>query len=38
MKLFFGVPLYPQESDFILEKDLTRIKKECPVQFAVCQK
>jgi ubiquinone/menaquinone biosynthesis C-methylase UbiE len=38
MKLFFGYPLYPQETDFILEKDVTRIKKECPVQFAVCQK
>ncbi len=38
MKLLFGYPLYPQEKDFILEKDLTRIKRECPVQFAVCQK
>jgi ubiquinone/menaquinone biosynthesis C-methylase UbiE len=38
MKLLFGYPLYPQEKDFILEKDITRIKKECPVQFAVCQK
>jgi ubiquinone/menaquinone biosynthesis C-methylase UbiE len=38
MKMFFGYPLYPQEKDFILEKDIARIKKECPVQFAVCQK
>lgn len=38
MKMFFGYPLYPQEKDFILEKDPARIKKECPVQFAVCQK
>jgi ubiquinone/menaquinone biosynthesis C-methylase UbiE len=38
MKIFFGYPLYPQEKDFILEKDMARIKKECPVQFAVCQK
>jgi len=38
MKLFFGYPLYPLETDFILEKDVARIKKECPVQFALCQK
>lgn len=38
MKLFFGYPLYPRDSDFMLEKDLNRIRKECPVQFAVCQK
>ena len=38
MKAFFGYPLYPGETDFILEKDVTRIKTECPVQFAVCQK
>ena len=29
---------YPQPKDFILEKDITRINKECPVQFAICQK
>jgi ubiquinone/menaquinone biosynthesis C-methylase UbiE len=38
MKMFFGYPLYPGETDFILEKDMNRIKKECPVQFAVCKK
>jgi ubiquinone/menaquinone biosynthesis C-methylase UbiE len=38
MKLFFGYPLYPLETEFILEKDVARIKKECPVQFAICQK
>lgn len=38
MKTFFGYPLYPQETDFILEKDIKRIKKKCPVQFAICQK
>ena len=38
MKTFFRYPLYPRETDFILEKDVKRIKKECPVQFAVCQK
>ena len=38
MKTFFGYPLYPQETDFILEKDIQRIKNECPVQFAICQK
>jgi hypothetical protein len=38
MKFFFGYPLYPLETDFILEKDVNRIKKECPVQFALCQK
>lgn len=38
MKLFFGYPLYPTEKDFVLEKEITRMKKECPVQFAVCQK
>jgi len=38
MKLFFGYPLYPLETDFILEKEVARIKKECPVQFALCQK
>lgn len=38
MKLFFGYPLYPQETDFILEKDINRIKRVCPVQFAVCKK
>ena len=38
MKIFFGYPLYPLETDFELEKDVTRIKKECPVQFSVCQK
>lgn len=38
MKTFFGYPLYPRDTDFILEKDVTRIKKECPVQFAVCRK
>lgn len=38
MKFFFGYPLYPRETDFVLEKNIDRIKKECPVQFAVCQK
>ncbi len=38
MKTFFGYPLYPRDSDFILEKDPVRIRKECPVQFAVCKK
>jgi ubiquinone/menaquinone biosynthesis C-methylase UbiE len=38
MLFFFGYPLYPQPKDFILEKDITRINTECPVQFAVCQK
>ncbi len=38
MKAFFGYPLYPLDSDFLLEKDASRIKKECPVQFALCQK
>ncbi len=38
MKSFFGYPLYPMESDFILETDISRIKKECPVLFAVCKK
>ena len=38
MKLFFGYPLYPRETEFTLEKDIKRIKTECPVQFALCQK
>jgi ubiquinone/menaquinone biosynthesis C-methylase UbiE len=38
MKTFFGYPLYPRETDFILEKDIQRLKKECPVQVAICQK
>ncbi len=38
MKTFFGYPLYPRDTDFILEKDETKMKKECPVQFAVCRK
>jgi hypothetical protein len=38
MKAFFGYPLYPQETDFTLEKEVLRIKGECPVQFAICQK
>lgn len=38
MKSFFGYPLYPLTSDFILEKDIERIKTKCPVQFAVCKK
>jgi ubiquinone/menaquinone biosynthesis C-methylase UbiE len=38
MKIFFGYPLYPGETDFTLEKDIARIKSECPVQFAICQK
>lgn len=38
MKLFFGYPLYPRDTDFITEKDMTRVKKECPVQFAICEK
>ncbi len=38
MRSFFGYPLYPRDTDFTLEKDPARIKKECPVQFAVCRK
>jgi ubiquinone/menaquinone biosynthesis C-methylase UbiE len=38
MKVCFGYPLYPLETDFVLEKEIARIKKECPVQFAICQK
>jgi ubiquinone/menaquinone biosynthesis C-methylase UbiE len=38
MKIFFGYPLYPRESDFVLEKNMNQIKKGCPVQFAICQK
>ena len=38
MKLFFGYPLYPRDVDFLLEKDYNRMRKECPVQFAICQK
>ena len=30
MKAFFGYPLYPRETDFILEKDQLRIKKRMP--------
>jgi ubiquinone/menaquinone biosynthesis C-methylase UbiE len=37
MKAFFGYPLYPRETDFVLEKNIKRIKQECPVQFAICQ-
>lgn len=38
MKTFFGYPLYPLDTDFIMEKDSARIKTECPVQFALCKK
>jgi ubiquinone/menaquinone biosynthesis C-methylase UbiE len=38
MKIIFGYPLYPRESDFVLEKNMNQIKKGCPVQFAICQK
>jgi len=38
MKLFFGYPLYPRDVDFLLEKDDNRMKKECPVQLAICKK
>jgi ubiquinone/menaquinone biosynthesis C-methylase UbiE len=38
MKTFFGYPLYARDTDFIMEKDMARVKKECPVQFAFCQK
>lgn len=38
MKMFFGYPLYPRDIDFMLEKNMDRIKKECPVQFAICKK
>ena len=38
MKTFFGYPLYPLVSDFVLEKDVARIKTKCPVQFAICKK
>jgi ubiquinone/menaquinone biosynthesis C-methylase UbiE len=38
MKIFFGYPLYPRDTDFVLEQDPARIRKECYVQFAVCKK
>src|SRR5258706_10963062 len=38
IKTFFGYPLYPGETDFTLEKDISTIKAKCPVQFAICQK
>lgn len=38
MKTFFGYPLYPTESDYVLEKDNRRMNTECPVQFVVCRK
>jgi ubiquinone/menaquinone biosynthesis C-methylase UbiE len=38
MKTFFGYPLYARETDFVMEKDISRIKKECPVLFVVCEK
>ncbi len=38
MKLFFGYPLYPRDTDFLQERDIARAKKECPVQFAICKK
>lgn len=34
----FGYPLYMRETDFTLEKNMDRVKKECPVLFAICQK
>lgn len=38
MKAFFGYPLYPEPTDFLLEPDEKRIIKESPVLFAVCKK
>lgn len=38
MKTFFGYPLYPRDIDFVMEKDMARVKNECPVQFAICEK
>jgi ubiquinone/menaquinone biosynthesis C-methylase UbiE len=38
MKMFFGYPLYARHTDFVMEKDIVRVKKECPVQFAICHK
>mgnify|MGYP001057878551 FL=1 len=38
MNLFFGYNLYPVDKDFVLEKDLMIINKNCPVLFAVCKK
>jgi hypothetical protein len=38
MKYFFGYPLYPVAEDFTLETDEEKIKKLCPVLFAVCSK
>lgn len=38
MKTFFGYPLYARDTDFVTEKDMARVKKECPVQFAICRK
>jgi ubiquinone/menaquinone biosynthesis C-methylase UbiE len=38
MKAFFGYPLYPRGTDFVMERDMARVKKECPVQFATCEK
>lgn len=38
MKTFFGYPLYPRDSDFILEADPDRVKRETPVLYAFCKK
>lgn len=38
MKACFGYPLYPRETDFVLEADLARVRKDCYVQFAFCKK
>jgi ubiquinone/menaquinone biosynthesis C-methylase UbiE len=38
MKTFFGYPLYPEPTDFLLEPNEKRIQEETPVLFAVCKK
>jgi ubiquinone/menaquinone biosynthesis C-methylase UbiE len=38
MKLFFGYPLYPRDVDYVLEQKTDKIRAECPVLFAICQK
>ncbi|MDP4261657.1 MAG: class I SAM-dependent methyltransferase [Bacteroidota bacterium] len=38
MKFCFGYPLYPRADDFLLEDNVTKIKQQAPVLFAVCKK
>jgi ubiquinone/menaquinone biosynthesis C-methylase UbiE len=38
MKSLFGYPLYPRETDFILEENERLITERCPVLFATCKK